>query len=145
MNNDATVDGILLQLPLPGHLSQYEVELQTLVSSDKDADGFHPLNLGKLLLGSPYTMPCTPLGVMKMLEHAQCDLCGKNVVVLGRSNIVGKPFAVMAGDKTKGANGTVTIVHSKTNNIQEVCKQADVLVAAIGKPKFVTSGMFLSS
>ena len=132
---DSTVDGILVQLPLPKHLD--ENKILSLIPPSKDVDGFLPENVGNLMLGLPTTVACTPFGVLKMLLHENIELCGKNAVVLGRSNIVGKPMAMLLLKE----NCTVTICHSKTVGLKEVCKNADILVAAIGKPRFVTADM----
>jgi len=132
---DSTVDGILVQLPLPKHLD--ENKILSLIPPSKDVDGFLPENVGNLMLGLPTTVACTPFGVLKMLLHENIELCGKNAVVLGRSNIVGKPMAMLLLKE----NCTVTICHSKTVGLKEVCKNADILVAAIGLPKFVTADM----
>ncbi len=132
LNNDNEVDGILLQLPLPKHLnSQACLEI---IDPLKDVDGLHPENQGRLAIGLPGLRPCTPSGCMTILEEYNISPAGKNVVVLGRSNLVGKPVAVMM----TAADATVTHCHSRTQNLKEVCKQADIIVAAIGKPKFVT-------
>ena len=133
--NDNTVDGILVQLPLPKHLDENKILKR--IPAEKDVDGFLPENVGKLMLGQQTTIACTPFGVIKMLESENIDLSGKNAVVLGRSNIVGKPMALLLLQK----NCTVTICHSKTLNLKEICSNADILVAAIGKPKFVTADM----
>ena len=133
--NDNTVDGILVQLPLPKHLDENKILKH--IPAEKDVDGFLPENVGKLMLGQQTTIACTPFGVIKMLESENIDLSGKNAVVLGRSNIVGKPMALLLLQK----NCTVTICHSKTLNLKEICSNADILVAAIGKPKFVTADM----
>ena len=133
--NDASVDGILVQLPLPKHLN--EDKILSLIPSNKDVDGFLAENVGKLMLGQPTTVACTPFGVLKMLKSENIALAGKNAVVLGRSNIVGKPMAMLLLKE----NCTVTICHSKTQNLKDICKNADILVAAIGKPKFVTADM----
>lgn len=133
--NDNTVDGILVQLPLPKHLD--ENKILKCIPAEKDVDGFLPENVGKLMLGQQTTIACTPFGVIKMLESENIDLSGKTAVVLGRSNIVGKPMALLLLQK----NCTVTICHSKTLNLKDVCSNADILVAAIGKPKFVTADM----
>ncbi len=129
------VDGILVQLPLPKHLD--ENKILNLIPAEKDVDGFLAENVGNLTLGLPTTVACTPFGVLKMLQSINIDLCGKNAVVLGRSNIVGKPMAMLLLKE----NCTVTICHSKTQNLKDICKNADILVAAIGKPKFVTADM----
>ncbi len=132
---DDSVDGILVQLPLPKHLD--ENKILSLIPADKDVDGFLYENVGKLTLGLPTTVACTPFGVLEMLKCEGVELCGKNAVVIGRSNIVGKPMALLLLQE----NCTVTICHSKTKNLKEICKNADVLVAAIGRPKFVTADM----
>ena len=133
--NDNTVDGILVQLPLPKHLN--ENKILNLIPAEKDVDGFLAENVGNLLLGQPCTVACTPFGVLKMLQSENIDMCGKNAIVIGRSNIVGKPMAMLLLKE----NCTVTVCHSKTANLKEVCKNADILVAAIGRPKFVTADM----
>ena len=133
--NDNSVDGILVQLPLPKHLS--EKRALELIPAEKDVDGFKAENAGKLMLGEPATVACTPFGVIKMLKSENIDLSGKNAVVIGRSNIVGKPMAMLLLQE----NCTVTICHSKTSNLKEICKTADILVCALGRPKFVTEDM----
>lgn len=133
--NDKTVDGILVQLPLPKHIN--ESKILKLIPAHKDVDGFLAENVGKLLLGEQTTIACTPFGVMKMLEDEKIELSGKNAVVLGRSNIVGKPMALLLLKE----NCTVTVCHSKTKDLKEICSKADILVAAIGKPKFVSADM----
>ena len=132
LNNDETVDGILVQLPLPDHI--HEERILDLIDPSKDVDGFHPSNVAKLLLGQDGLVPCTPKGMMVLLDEIGYDLTGKEVVVVGRSNIVGKPLAMLFLKE----NATVTIAHSRTSNLAEVCKRADVLIAAIGKAKFFT-------
>ena len=131
LNNDPKVHGILVQLPLPKHLDE-ELILEA-ISPEKDVDGFHPFNVGRLVAGKPLFQPCTPLGIMKLLEDSGIDVSGKDAVVVGRSNIVGKPIAIMLLQK----NATVTICHSKTINLQEKIKRADILIAAIGKPHMI--------
>ena len=133
--NDNTVDGVLVQLPLPKHLD--EDKILKLIPADKDVDGFLSENVGGLVLGHDTTVACTPFGVLKMLKHEKIELSGKNAVVIGRSNIVGKPMALLLLKQ----DCTVTVCHSKTKNLKEVCANADILVAAIGKPKFVTEDM----
>lgn len=133
--NDNNVDGILVQLPLPKHLDADKI--LNLIPAEKDVDGFLAQNVGNLVLGQDCTVACTPFGVIKMLESTNVELSGKNAVVVGRSNIVGKPMAMLLLNK----NCTVTICHSKTQNLKDVCKNADVLVAAIGRPKFITADM----
>jgi methylenetetrahydrofolate dehydrogenase (NADP+)/methenyltetrahydrofolate cyclohydrolase len=135
LNADPEVHGILVQLPLPKHIDSARV-LQA-VSPEKDADGFHTESMGALVAGTPRFVPCTPAGVMRMLEHAQVPLAGRRAVVLGRSNIVGKPVSLLLLQK----DATVTICHSKTRDLEALAAQADILVAAIGRPKLVTARM----
>ncbi|WP_050637613.1 bifunctional methylenetetrahydrofolate dehydrogenase/methenyltetrahydrofolate cyclohydrolase FolD [Candidatus Stoquefichus sp. SB1] len=130
LNKDENVDGILVQLPLPQHI--HEEKILDLIDPAKDVDGFHPSNVAKLLLGQNGLVPCTPQGMMVLLDEINYDLTGKEVVVVGRSNIVGKPVALLCLHK----NATVTIAHSRTANLKEVCQRADVLIAAIGQAKF---------
>lgn len=133
--NDPAIHGILVQLPLPGHLDEKAVI--AAIPPEKDVDAFHLLNTGKIMLGEYSFLPCTPAGVMKMLEYEHIDVTGKECVVVGRSNIVGKPMAMLL----LHANGTVTICHSRTKNLAEVTRRADILVVAIGKADFVTGDM----
>lgn len=133
LNQQEDIHGILVQLPLPKHISETKV-IET-ISPDKDVDGFHPINIGKMMTGQDTFLPCTPFGVIKMLEHAQIDIAGKHAVIVGRSNIVGKP----AGQLLLNKNATVTYCHSKTENLSNYTNQADILVAAIGKAKMITS------
>lgn len=133
LNQDDSVDGILVQLPLPSHI--HEDKILDLIDPSKDVDGFHPSNVAKLLLGQEGLVPCTPKGMMVLLDEIGYDLTGKEVVVVGRSNIVGKPVALLCLQK----NATVTIAHSKTTDLKAVCQRADVLIAAIGKVKFFNS------
>lgn len=135
LNIDPNVHGILVQLPLPKHIDEHKVIAS--IFSEKDVDGFTPVSAGSLLLGLPGFRPCTPAGVMRMLEEEGVTVEGKNCVVLGRSNIVGKPIALMLTEQ----NGTVTLCHSKTPNIEEITRNADILVSAIGKAGFVTANM----
>lgn len=135
LNLDPAVHGILCQLPLPEGYNEQEV-INT-ISPIKDVDAFHTVNAGSIMVGEYKFLPCTPAGVMEILAYYNIDVTGKNCVVVGRSNIVGKPMAMLLLHK----NGTVTITHSKTSNLTDVCRQADILVAAIGKPKFITSDM----
>jgi len=137
LNKDLAIDGILLQLPLPDHLKQYETEFLNAISPDKDVDGFHPVNVGKLTIGQEHLVPCTPYGCIKMLELANIDIAGKHAVIVGRSNIVGKPMANLL----LARNATVTICHSRTTDLPSITRQADILIVAIGKPKFVTKDM----
>lgn len=135
LNNDSEINGILCQLPLPKHLDEKSVI--ELISVSKDVDAFNEVNVGKIMIGNFDFLPCTPSGVIEMLNYYNIEISGKECVVLGRSNIVGKPMAMLLLHR----NGTVTICHSRTNNLKEVCKRADILVAAVGKPKFVTADM----
>ena len=135
LNNREEVDGILVQLPLPKHLDEREVI--NAIAPDKDVDCFHPVNVGKMSIGEPAFLPCTPAGCMEMLKEYEIDVRGKRCVVLGRSNIVGKPMAMLL----TAADGTVTTCHSRTVDIPAICAEADILVSAIGKTKFVTADM----
>ena len=135
LNADDAVDGILVQLPLPAHISEAKV-IET-ISREKDVDGFHPLNVAALWQKQPCILPCTPKGIIKMLEAAGVEIEGKRAVVIGRSNIVGLPVAKLLLDR----NATVTIAHSRTRNLPELTRQAEILVVAIGRPKFVTADM----
>jgi methylenetetrahydrofolate dehydrogenase (NADP+) / methenyltetrahydrofolate cyclohydrolase len=138
LNSDPLVDGILIQLPLPPRIHLLEV-LQR-VDPLKDVDGFHPLNAGKVLLQDPTAFhPCTPLGIKILLERHEIDIAGKHVVILGRSNIVGKPLATLLMQDAPGCNATVTVAHSRSKNLKEIARSADVLIAAIGKPKKITA------
>ncbi|MBE7050530.1 MAG: bifunctional methylenetetrahydrofolate dehydrogenase/methenyltetrahydrofolate cyclohydrolase FolD [Ruminococcaceae bacterium] len=131
LNNKSDIHGILVQLPLPKHIDEETVI--NAIRPEKDVDAFHPANVGKIMIGNFDFLPCTPAGVMELLDDAGIDLCGKRCVIIGRSNIVGKPQAMLMLHK----NATVTICHSRTQNLKEVAKEADVLVVAIGKAKFV--------
>ncbi|MBI9032407.1 bifunctional 5,10-methylenetetrahydrofolate dehydrogenase/5,10-methenyltetrahydrofolate cyclohydrolase [bacterium] len=135
-NTDNTVAGIMLQKPLPPHI--HESEINSLIKSSKDVDGFHPENLGKLMLEQEGLFPCTATACLTMLDYYNIETEGKNIVIIGRSAIVGKPLANMLLRKDKTGNATVTVCHSKTNNIKEITKQADILIAAIGKANYVT-------
>lgn len=135
LNEDESIHGILVQLPLPKGLD--EARVLALIDPDKDVDGFHAMNSGRLMNGQPSFVPCTPLGVMKLLEAYRIPTRGKHAVIIGRSNIVGKPMAMLL----LAADATVTICHSKTANLAEITRQADILIAAVGKPNFVTGDM----
>jgi methylenetetrahydrofolate dehydrogenase (NADP+)/methenyltetrahydrofolate cyclohydrolase len=139
LNEREEIHGILIQSPLPKHLN--ELEMIVRVDPRKDVDGFHPVNVGYMLLGSPWFLPCTPLGILRMLQEINVDPSGKKVVILGRGNIVGKPLAAMLMQKWKGSNATVTICHTGTKDIPAETRQADILIAAMGKAKFVTTDM----
>lgn len=135
LNNNPRIDGILCQLPVPKHIDDQAII--DAISPEKDVDAFHPVNVGKIMVGNFDFLPCTPAGVMQLLEEYGIDPQGKNCVVIGRSNIVGKPMSMLLLHK----HGTVTICHSRTKNLKEVCAQADILVAAVGKADFVTADM----
>lgn len=139
LNKDLSVDGILVQLPLPKQISVERV-INT-IDPNKDVDGFHPINLGKLLIGCPLFVPCTPQGIKNLLLEENIQVEGKHVVVVGRSQIVGKPLACLLMQKDTGANATVTIAHSKTKNLKEITSSADILIAAMGMPQFITEDM----
>jgi len=134
LNKDETVHGILVQQPFPSHISKHEVVLS--VATEKDVDCLHPHNLGLVAMGQAHVLPCTPSGVVNLLKRESINIAGKHAVIVGRSDIVGKPLAFML----LAENATVTICHSRTQNLSEICKQADILVAAIGQPKFITDG-----
>ncbi|MFN4007344.1 MAG: bifunctional 5,10-methylenetetrahydrofolate dehydrogenase/5,10-methenyltetrahydrofolate cyclohydrolase [Chitinophagaceae bacterium] len=136
--NDA-IDGILVQLPLPKHISEQKVI--EAIDASKDVDGFHPMSVGKLVQGLDTFVPATPYGIMLMLEHYNINTKGKHAVVIGRSNIVGRPMSVLLSSNHPYGNCTVTVAHSHTHNLAELCKQADIVVAALGKPGFVTADM----
>ena len=135
LNSDENIHGILCQLPLPKHLDETAVLLR--IKPEKDVDAFHPYNVGKIMIGDYNFLPCTPAGVMALIQRSGVEVAGKSCVVIGRSNIVGKPMAMLL----LHANGTVTICHSKTKNLKEICADADILVAGIGKANFVTADM----
>jgi len=135
LNKDDKVNGILVQLPLPSHID--ENSIINSISPEKDVDAFHPFNVGKIMIGEYSFLPCTPAGVMELIDSTGVEISGKNCVVIGRSNIVGKPMSMLLLHKS----GTVTICHSKTKNLKEVCAEADILVVAIGRANFVTADM----
>lgn len=140
LNNDNEIDGILVQVPLPKHISEKKV-INT-ISPQKDVDGFHPLNIGNMVLGFPTFISATPFGILLLLQHYKIDTSGKNVVVIGRSNNVGTPLSILLSrNNNEYGNATVTLCHSRTKDIQSISKKADILIAAIGKPKFVTADM----
>ena len=139
LNNDMDVDGILVQLPLPKHISDEKVI--TAILPSKDVDGFHPQSVGRLVLGQPSFISATPHGIMLLLEHYKIDTRGMHAVVVGRSNIVGRPMSILLSANTNPGNCTVTLCHSQTRNLGEICKQADIIVAALGKPEFVRAPM----
>ena len=139
LNNDPSIHGFLVQLPLPSHLDEEAVI--NAIDPRKDVDCFHPSNVGRVLIGDPDFLPATPAGVQQMLIRSNIETSGKHVVVVGRSNIVGKPMAAMMVQKGIGADSTVTIVHSRTKDLPEITRQADILIVAIGKPRFITADM----
>ena len=139
LNNDIDIDGILVQLPLPKHISDEKVI--NAIHPSKDVDGFHPESVGKMVQGLPTFIPATPHGIMLLLEHYKIDTRGKHAIVVGRSNIVGRPMSILLSGNTNPGNCTVTICHSNTRNLAELCLQGDIIVAALGKPEFVTASM----
>ncbi|MBN2730042.1 MAG: bifunctional methylenetetrahydrofolate dehydrogenase/methenyltetrahydrofolate cyclohydrolase FolD [Bacteroidales bacterium] len=139
LNKDDEVDGFIVQLPLPKHLNDDKVI--KLIDPTKDVDGFHPENIGKMVLGEDTYLPATPYGIMELLKRYDIDTAGKNCVVLGRSHIVGTPMSILMSRNSKPGNATVTLCHSRTENIKEIAAQADILIAAVGKPHFVTADM----
>lgn len=139
LNGDADVDGILVQLPLPDHISSEQVI--TTIDPAKDVDGFHPSTVGKMVLGQPTFVSATPYGIMLLLAHYKIDTAGKHAVVIGRSNIVGRPISILLSGAGNPGNCTVTICHSHTTNIKELCQTADIIVAALGKPEFLKEDM----
>jgi methylenetetrahydrofolate dehydrogenase (NADP+)/methenyltetrahydrofolate cyclohydrolase len=139
LNRDPDIDGILVQLPLPRHISDKKV-INT-ISPDKDVDGFHPITIGKMVEGMPTFIPATPYGIMLLLEHYKIDTKGKHAIVLGRSNIVGRPISILLSGQGNPGNCTVTICHSQTKNLKEICLQGDIIIAAIGIAEYVKSEM----
>lgn len=139
LNENKLIDGILVQLPLPKHINEQKVI--EAVHPSKDVDGFHPVNVGKLVQGLPTFVPATPYGIMLLLEHYNINTKGKHAVVVGRSNIVGRPMSILLSSNTPFGNCTVTLCHSHTTNLKEICRSADILVAALGKPEFVKEDM----
>jgi methylenetetrahydrofolate dehydrogenase (NADP+)/methenyltetrahydrofolate cyclohydrolase len=139
LNADEDVDGILVQLPLPKQIS--EEKIINLIHPDKDVDGFHPMSVGKMVQGLPTFIPATPYGIVMMLEHYKIETKGKHAVVIGRSNIVGRPISILLNQNTYPGNCTVTVCHSHTPNLKELCLQADIIVAALGRPGFLTADM----
>ena len=139
LNKNSASDGILVQLPLPAHIAEEEVI--KAIDPAKDVDGFHPVNLGKMVQGQSGFIPATPYGIMLLLEHYQIETTGKNAVVIGRSNIVGRPMSILLSGNTPQGNCTVTLCHSRTKELETHCKQADIIVAALGKPEFLQANM----
>ncbi len=139
LNEDDDVHGILVQLPLPKHID--ESKIINLINPTKDVDGFHPISVGKLVQGLETFVPATPLGIMLMLKHYNIETEGKNAVVIGRSNIVGRPMSILLSQNTNPGNCTVTLCHSRTKNLENICKHADIIIAALGIPGFLTADM----
>lgn len=139
LNNNDEIDGFIVQLPLPKHIDADKVLLA--VKPGKDVDGFHPVNVGKLTLGLPTFISATPLGITKLLEHYNIETSGKEVVIIGRSNIVGRPASILLSNQSKTGNATVTLCHSRTQNLREKTLRADIIIAALGKPEFLTGDM----
>lgn len=139
LNDDDDVDGILVQLPLPKHIS--ESKIINLIKPEKDVDGFHPVSVGKLVQGLPTFIPATPYGIMLLLEHYKIETAGKNAVVIGRSNIVGRPMSILLSQNTNPGNCTVTLCHSRTQHLEKICAEADIIVAALGIPGFLKADM----
>lgn len=139
LNDDPDIDGILVQLPLPKHIDAKKVI--DAISPDKDVDGFHPASVGKMVEGLPTFIPATPYGIMLLLKHYKIDTKGKHAIVIGRSNIVGRPMSILLSGNSNPGNCTVTICHSHTTNLKELCLQGDIIVAALGIPEFVTADM----
>jgi methylenetetrahydrofolate dehydrogenase (NADP+) / methenyltetrahydrofolate cyclohydrolase len=137
LNRDDDVDGFIVQLPLPAHISEHKVI--EAIDPEKDADGFHPVNLGRMMIGLTGYLPATPYGIVELLKRYRIETAGKSCVVIGRSNIVGRPVSILLSQK--GMDATVTVIHSRSKNIQSVVSQADIIIAAIGSPGFVTANM----
>lgn len=139
LNDDQNIDGILVQMPLPGHMDQQKVIER--ISPDKDVDGLHPCNIGKLAADRPRLIPCTPLGISVMMDHYGIETAGKHAVIVGRSILVGKPMALLLAMKAPGGNATVTVCHSRTSDIASITRTADILIAAVGSPGMITGDM----
>ena len=139
LNNDASIDGFIVQLPLPKHIDDQKII--EAISPDKDVDGFHPANVGRMAIGLPCFVSATPAGIIELLRRYRIDTRGKHCVVLGRSNIVGKPVSLLMAQKATPGDATVTICHSRTANIADITRQADIIIAALGQPEFLTADM----
>ena len=139
LNTNDDIDGFIVQLPLPNHIDEQKVIMA--VHPDKDVDGFHPMNVGKMALNLPTFLPATPFGILELLERYNVETSGKHVVVIGRSHIVGEPMSILLAQKRKQGNATVTLTHSRTKNLDEITRQADIIVAALGIPEFLTGNM----
>lgn len=139
LNTNDDIDGFIVQLPLPKHIDEQKVLMA--VNPDKDVDGFHPTNVGRMTLDLPSFLPATPFGILELLERYEVPTSGKHVVVIGRSHIVGRPMSILMSQKRPAGNATVTVAHSRTSNLKELCLQADIIVAALGIPEFLTGDM----
>jgi methylenetetrahydrofolate dehydrogenase (NADP+)/methenyltetrahydrofolate cyclohydrolase len=139
LNNDADIDGFIVQLPIPKHIDEQKVI--EAIDPRKDVDGFHPVNVGRTVIGLPAFISATPAGIMELLKRYNIETAGKHCVVLGRSNIVGRPMSVLMSQKGKPGDATVTVCHSRTKNIEAICLQADIIIAALGSPEFLTASM----
>ncbi len=139
LNNDKSIDGYIVQLPLPKHISEHKIA--EAIAPEKDVDGFHPQNVGRMALNLPTYLPATPYGILQLLERYKIDTAGKHCVVVGRSSIVGLPMSILMARNTVPGNCTVTLCHSKTKNLKEFTQKADILIAALGKPEFITADM----
>ena len=139
LNEDKSIDGFIVQLPLPKHID--ELKITQAIDPKKDVDGFHPVNLGNMILNIPCFLPATPAGIMELLKRNNIETKGKNCLIIGRSNIVGQPLSILLAQNTNPGNCTVTLAHSHTKNLKDLALNADILIAAIGRPKFVTSDM----
>ncbi|MDV7188247.1 tetrahydrofolate dehydrogenase/cyclohydrolase catalytic domain-containing protein [Lutibacter sp. TH_r2] len=139
LNSNNDIDGFIVQLPLPKHIDEQKVLMA--VNPDKDVDGFHPTNVGRMTLDLPSFLPATPFGILELLERYKVETSGKHVVVIGRSHIVGRPMSILMSQKRPAGNATVTVAHSRTKNLKELCLQADIIVAALGIPEFLTGDM----
>ena len=139
LNNDPAIDGFIMQLPLPKHISEQKVI--EAIDPKKDVDGFHPINLGRMVIGLPAYISATPAGILELIKRYNIETSGKNVVVIGRSNIVGKPISILLSQKATPGDATVTLTHSRTKNLKEVVLKADIIIAALGQPEFLTAEM----
>jgi len=139
LNNNPEIDGFIVQLPLPEHM--HEMDITLAIKPEKDVDGFHPMNIGRMTLGLPSYLPATPMGIMQMLERYNIDIVGKQCCVIGRSNIVGTPISILLSRRAVPGDGTVVLCHSRTPNIKEIASASDLLVVALGRPNFVTADM----
>ena len=139
LNADDTLDGFIVQLPLPKHINEHEINLA--IDPKKDVDGFHPVNFGRMVQGLPAFLPATPMGILEMIKRYKIETEGKNCIVIGRSNIVGSPMSILLSRRGYPGNCTVTLAHSRTQNLQKLCSEADIIIAAIGYPAFVTADM----